>query len=106
MLLEVLHRRFELIEPAPDARQQLLPFGGEFDTPSGPLEQLHLQVVLERLDLLAHGRRRHVQRFGRIRERQPRGHGFEDSQRIERQAGVGGGHVSFPYARFRRRVCS
>ena len=26
---------------------------------------------------------------------------FEDSQRIERQAGIGRGHVSFPYGRFR-----
>ena len=106
MLLEVLHRGFELVEPAAHARQQLLALGGEFDAPPGTLEQLHLQVVLERLDLLADGRRRHVQGLGRVRKRQPRSHRFEDSQRIERQAGIGGGHVSFPYARFKKRVCS
>ena len=80
MLLEVLHRGFELVEPAAHAGQQLLPLGREFDAPPGTLEQLHLQVVLERLDLLADGRRRHVQRLGRVRKRQPRRHRFEDSQ--------------------------
>ena len=106
MLFEVLHRGLELVEPAPHAGQQLLPFGGELDAPAGTLEQLYLQVVLERLDLLADGRRGHVQRLGGVRERQARSHGLENAQGIERQAGVGGGHVSFPYARFRRRVCS
>ena len=68
MLLEVLHRGLELVEAATHAGQQLLAFGGEFDTPAGALEQLYLQVVLERLDLLADGGRRHVQGLGRIRK--------------------------------------
>jgi hypothetical protein len=42
-----------------------------------------------------------MQRLGGIRERQPRGHGLENSQGVERQAGIGSGHVSFPYERFR-----
>ena len=106
VLFQVLHRGFELVQPAAHAGQQLLAFGGELDTPPGALEQLHLQVVLEGFDLLAHGRRRHVQGFGGIRKRQPRRHGFENSKRIERQAGIGGAHVSFPNERFKKRVCS
>jgi hypothetical protein len=68
MLFEVLHRRLELVEPATDTRQELLSFGGELDTPARPLEQLDLEVVLQRFDLLADRRRGHVQRLGRIGE--------------------------------------
>ena len=87
--------------PASHSGPQLLSFGGEFNTPPGPLEQLYLQIVLERFDLLAHRGGRHMLGFGGICERQPRRHRFEDSQRVERQAGIGSSHVSFPYGRFR-----
>ena len=106
MLLQVLHRGLELVEPATHAGQQLLALGRQLDTATGTLEKLHLQVVLERLDLLADRRRRHVQGLGGVRERQARSDRLEDAQRVERQPGIGGGHVSFPYGRFRKRVCS
>jgi len=68
MLFEVLHRGLELVEAAPYTGQQLLSFGREFDATPGTLEELYLQVVLQRLDLLTDGRRRHVQRLGGVRE--------------------------------------
>jgi hypothetical protein len=68
VLLQVLHRGLELVQPAAHAGQQLLPLGCELDAPPGPLEQLHLQVVLEGFDLLAHGRRGDVQGLRGIRK--------------------------------------
>jgi hypothetical protein len=101
VLFEVLHRGFEFVQPAAHAREQLLPFRRELDAAPGPLEELHLEVVLQRFDLLADRRRGHVQGLCGIGEGQARTHRLEDSQRIERQAGIGGGHVRFPYARIR-----
>jgi hypothetical protein len=106
MALQVLHRGLELVEAATHAGQQLLALGREFYSPAGALEELHLKVVLQRFHLLADRRRRHVQGLGGVGERQSRGHGLEDTQGIERQAGIGGGHVRNPYQGFRKRVCS
>ena len=48
-------------------------------------EQRHLQVRLERLDLVAHRRRRHVQLLGRARDARQPSRGLEGAQRVQRR---------------------
>jgi len=92
LLPEALQGRFELIESAPDPGQQPHSFGSKLHVAPVTAEKRRLQVVLERLDLLAHGGRRDVQRLGGCAEIEPGGHGLEHAQRIQRQSIVGGVH--------------
>jgi len=75
-----VERRFELIQPAPYAREQFLTLRRQLDLAPAAPEQWHLQVILECLDLHAHRRGCHVQRLGGFREAQPRRDRFEDAQ--------------------------
>ena len=51
-------------------------------------EQRRLEKFFERLDMGADRGSGDVERAGRVREAQMSGHGFEGSQRIERQFGM------------------
>src|SRR5690606_13716943 len=88
LLPETVERGFELIEPAADAGQELRTFRCELDAPAVAPEERYAEVILQRADLLADGRRRHVQRLRGFTEIEPRGDCFEDAQRVERQSVV------------------
>src|SRR5262245_9683589 len=68
ILLEAMQRRFELIEPATHAGQQLQAFRSELDLAAVAPEERGAQVILEGLDLLADGGRRDAQRLGGLAE--------------------------------------
>ena len=62
-----------------------LPAFGQQQRARAPLEQLHLEVLLELLNLPADGRLGQEQLGGRLREGQVAGRGLERQQRVERR---------------------
>jgi hypothetical protein len=96
VLADLLQGPCQLAEPAAHARQELQALGRELHAPAAAHEQRRLQVVLEARDVLADGRRRHVQRLGRLAEIEARGDGLEDPQSVQGQAVRGARHVKFP----------
>src|SRR5882757_10862886 len=91
-----MHRRLEPLQSVPDGGQQLERLVGQLDPPAGASEQRHLYVRLERLDLLADGGGRHIERVGGGRKIQGGRDRLEHAQRTQRQPVVGGGrHVKF-----------
>jgi hypothetical protein len=95
VLPDVLQGRFELIKAGTHAGQKFQALVGHFHAPAVAAKQRHLQIVLERLDLLAHRRRGHVERVRRRAETQARGHRFEHTQRAQRESVEGLGHLKF-----------
>lgn len=93
MLLGVVQRRLKLVQPCAHARQQLQALFAHLHAASAAAKQRHLQVILEGLDLLAHRRGRHAERLGSATEAQMRCDRLEYTQRAERKAVVGFGHV-------------
>lgn len=72
-----------------DAWQVGLTGRGEDELLVQPLEQLHAEARLQRLHLLPHGSRRHVELVrGQLEAEMPRG-GFEGAERVEWGKGVG-----------------
>ena len=93
--LELVQRGGELRKTAAHAWQELEPLGGELHAPAPAREQRHLQVLLQAADVLADRGRRYVQCISGLTEIEPRGHGLEDPQGVQRQAVGGGWHVKF-----------
>src|SRR5580704_7346178 len=92
-MLDLLHGGFELFEAGPHGGQQFEAFVGDLDPPAVSPKQRHLDIPLERLDLLADGGRRDIERIGGGREIQVRGHRFEYPQGSQWQSVVGGWHL-------------
>jgi hypothetical protein len=82
---DAVHGAAQLVEAAAHAGQQLGAFLGERHGTGVAPEQGHADVGLERLDLRAHGRRRHAELLGSGGEAQVRRHGLEDPERVQRQ---------------------
>jgi hypothetical protein len=93
VLFDVVYRGLQSIEARPYGGQQFEPFVGDFHAPSAAPKQGHLNIGLQRFDLLADGRRRDIERIGGRGKIQMRGHGLEYSQSSQWQPFVGGWHV-------------
>ncbi len=87
-----LHRLHQVVEPLAQLGQAGLRHVGQFQRAVVPQEQLHPEMLLQRLDLVAHRRGRDVQlECGFFHTQQARG-GLESLQGIER--GQSAGHMS------------
>ena len=95
MLLDEVNCRFEFVEAISDRRQQFESLLGDFDPAPTAAKQRHLNVRFERLDLLAHGGRRDVERVGGRREIRVGGHGFKASQGPQGEPSEGRWHVKY-----------
>ncbi len=87
-LAQLLRRVHHLLEGFLDARQVGLAGGGERKRLGVAHEQRDAEVLLERLDLVAHGRGRDEELVGRAREAQVPRRDLEGTQRIERGNGA------------------
>ena len=96
MMLDLLQGGLELLEPGSHGGQQFQALVGDFHPPAVAPKQRHLDVPFQRLDLLADGGGRDVERIGGGREAQVSGHGLEYAQGSQRQSVVGGWHFKFP----------
>jgi hypothetical protein len=95
VLADVLHGRLKLIEARAHTRQQLQALVGDFHPPAIAAKQRYLQVIFERLDLLTHRSRGHIERFRRGAETQARRHRFEHTQRAQWKSVEGLRHLKF-----------
>ena len=89
---DAVHCASQFLEPAPHAGQQLGAFLREGDRAGVAPEQRHADVGLQRLDLRAHGGRRHAEFPRGGGEAQVGRDGLEDAQRVQRQTIGDGGH--------------
>ena len=80
MLLDLLQSRFESVETCSHAWQQFQALFGHFHVSPVTPEERHLQVVLERFDLLTDGSRRHIERICCTTETRVRRNGVEYPQ--------------------------
>src|SRR5258708_28555132 len=95
MMVDLLQGGFELFEAGPHGGQQFEAFVGDFHPPAVAPKQRHLDIRLQRLDLLADGCGRDIERIGSGREIQVRGHRLEYPQGSQWQSVVGGWHLKF-----------
>src|ERR1700690_610523 len=92
MMFHLLQRRFEFLQSRSDRRQQLQPLFGDLHAPPAAPEQRHLDISLQRLDLLADGRRRDTERLSGFRKAQVRDNRLEYAEGPQRQSVVRGWH--------------
>src|ERR1700722_1951660 len=92
MMFHLLQRRLEFLESRSYRRQQFQSLFGDLHAPSATPEQGHLDISLQRLDLLADGRRCDIERISGFRKAQVRGNRLEYAQRSQWQSVVRGWH--------------
>ena len=68
-----------------DRRRQALAGFGQHDLPRPPQEERHADPLLKHLDLIAHGRLRHAEFFGRLGEAGVARGSLEGADRRERR---------------------
>ena len=75
----------EVREAPRDLRQQLLTRAGQLQAPREAVEELHLQVRFQRLDVMADGRRGDVELVGSRNETAQPCRGLEGAESVERR---------------------